>query len=93
MTPTFALNVLPADCDAIYDPEQWPHKQVPLKSPITPQELARYKFAAGSMAPKVEAACRFVQATGGRAGVGRLQDAVEIVRGTRGTVIAASTAG
>jgi carbamate kinase len=41
----------------------------------------------GSMGPKVEAACRFVEATGGRAYIGRLEDAVELLAGSRGTVI------
>ena len=79
-----------ADCDAIFDPGRWPGEKVALPSPITPRQLAAYgSFASGSMGPKVEAACRFVQATGGRAGVGRLADAVEIMRGRKGTIIAA----
>jgi carbamate kinase len=39
------------------------------------------------MGPKVDAACRFVEATGRRAMIGRLQDAVELLEGTRGTII------
>jgi basic amino acid/polyamine antiporter, APA family len=35
--------------------------------------------------PKVEAACRFVEATGNRAVIGRLDDALEMLEGTRGT--------
>jgi carbamate kinase len=54
---------------------------------VTPQELRGYSFAPGSMAPKVEAACRFVEATGGLAGIGRLQDATAIMAGTRGTIV------
>ncbi len=42
-------------------------------------------FAAGSMGPKVEAACRFAEATGGLAAIGALQDAPAILRGERGT--------
>jgi len=44
-------------------------------------------FAAGSMGPKVAAACRFVNATGHGAGIGPLDDAVAIVRGEAGTRI------
>ena len=53
-----------------------------------PEELRGLEFAAGSMAPKVEAACRFVETTGGRAGIGALEDAVAIVRGEAGTMVA-----
>ncbi len=84
---TSALPNVRADCEAIYDPQQWPEKRVPLPSPLSLQQLAGSKFAAGSMGPKVEAACRFVAATGGRAGVGRIEDAVEIMRGSKGTII------
>jgi carbamate kinase len=40
------------------------------------------------MAPKVEAACRFVEATGGTAAIGALADAGAIVRGETGTIVA-----
>jgi carbamate kinase len=54
-----------------------------------PWELRRITFAAGSMGPKVEAACRFVEATRGVAGIGALADAGAILRGDAGTRIAA----
>ena len=49
---------------------------------------ARSSFASGSMAPKVEAACRFVEAGGRLAAIGALDDAAAIVRGEAGTVVA-----
>lgn len=52
---------------------------------ITPAELRGMNFAAGSMAPKVAAACDFVEATGGMAGIGALDSAGEILAGTAGT--------
>jgi carbamate kinase len=52
---------------------------------VTTAELRVLSFAPGSMAPKVEAACRFVEATGGVAGIGALADAAAILRGERGT--------
>jgi carbamate kinase len=55
--------------------------------PTTPAALRAHDFPAGSMGPKVEAACRFVEATGATAGIGRLQDAQAILAGTAGTVI------
>jgi len=53
----------------------------------TPAALRALKFPAGSMGPKVEAACRFVEATGKPAMIGQLDDAAGLVRGTRGTVV------
>ena len=55
----------------------------------TPTELRQLAFADGSMGPKVEAACRFVEATRGIAGIGQLADARAILQGHRGTTIAA----
>ena len=52
-----------------------------------PDSLARLQFAAGSMGPKVEAACRFAQTTGGVSGVGALEDAADIIRGRAGTQV------
>ena len=53
----------------------------------TPAELRTMQFANGSMGPKVEAACRFVEATGGRAAIGSLEDASHIVEGKAGTLV------
>ena len=53
----------------------------------TPAALLSHGFATGSMGPKVQAACRFVQATGRRAAIGRLEDAVAIAGGTAGTLV------
>ncbi len=49
--------------------------------------LRRESFPAGSMGPKVDAACRFVEATGRPAMIGNLTDAVELLAGRTGTVI------
>jgi carbamate kinase len=54
---------------------------------IAAAALRGRSFPAGSMGPKVEAACRFVEATGRPAMIGRLEDAVELLQGTRGTII------
>lgn len=53
----------------------------------TPAELRALELPAGSMGPKVEAACRFVERTGARAAIGSLEDAPAIVRGEAGTAI------
>jgi len=56
-----------------------------------PAQLRRLELAPGSMGPKAEAAARFVEATGGRAGIGALADALAIVNGDAGTIVAAGT--
>jgi len=53
----------------------------------TPAALRAQSFPDGSMGPKVEAACRFVEATGKPAMIGRLADAAELLPGTCGTVV------
>jgi carbamate kinase len=54
---------------------------------ITPDALDTMEFAAGSMGPKITAACDFVRAGGTLAGIGRLQDARAIVEGQAGTQV------
>lgn len=55
----------------------------------TPRRLRAQSFARGSMGPKVEAACRFVEAGGGRAAIGALEDLAGLVDGTAGTQVRA----
>ena len=59
----------------------------------TPRALRSLSFPDGSMGPKVEAACRFVEATGKRAVIGRLEDALEMLAGTQGTTVESDVAG
>jgi carbamate kinase len=52
-----------------------------------PNELRRRSFAAGSMGPKIEAACRFVEHTGREAAIGALGDLAAVARSEAGTHI------
>jgi carbamate kinase len=54
---------------------------------VTPGELRARSFPVGSMGPKVEAACRFAELTGGFAAIGRLADAAALLTGAAGTVV------
>jgi carbamate kinase len=54
----------------------------------TPTELRQLTFAAGSMAPKIEAACRFAERTGGEAVIGALAELAAVARGEVGTRVA-----
>jgi carbamate kinase len=63
----------------------WGTPQARRLSEVSAGELAGMTFAAGSMGPKVQAACRFTERTGGMAAIGSLADAAEILQGRRGT--------
>jgi len=54
---------------------------------VTTRELRARTFPDGSMGPKVEAACRFAEATGGVAAIGRLDDAEALLAGKTGTIV------
>lgn len=54
---------------------------------VTPEQLKSFSFAAGSMGPKVSAACDFVTRTGKPAAIGRLEDLAGMVAGTHGTIV------
>jgi carbamate kinase len=79
------LFVMATDVDAVY--ENWGTADQRRIESVTPAELRRLQFAAGSMGPKVEAAARFVDATGKRAAIGALDDIEQIVNGTAGTQV------
>jgi carbamate kinase len=77
------LFVMATDVDGVY--AGWGAPDQRRLDRITPQELRAMDFAAGSMGPKVEAAARFVEATGKRAAIGSLEDIEKIVDGAAGT--------
>jgi carbamate kinase len=52
-----------------------------------PDEIEPLEFAAGSMGPKVLAACQFARTSGGQAAIGQLSDLIRILEGRAGTVI------
>ena len=71
------------DVEGVFDGWGTPDQQVIRHA--TPQTLSEKTFPAGSMGPKVEAACDFARATGGFAAIGRLADCIALVEGTTGT--------
>lgn len=58
-----------------------------------PDDLEKLGFAAGSMGPKVQAACEFARQTGKTAVIGSLSDIEAIVQGSAGTRISTATPG
>jgi carbamate kinase len=62
--------------------------------PVTAAELRGYaaegQFASGSMGPKVEAVCRFVESGGDRAAITSLDRIADAVDGNAGTIVTAT---
>jgi carbamate kinase len=79
------LFVMATDVDGVY--LDWGTPEQRRLGQVTPEELAGYEFAAGSMGPKVEAAARFAVKAGRRAAIGSLADIDGIVAGTAGTSV------
>jgi carbamate kinase len=77
--------VLATDVDAVYagygTAEQRPIARA------TPAGLRREEFPTGSMGPKVEAVCRFVERTGGRGAIGSLEQLEQMLEGRAGTQV------
>jgi carbamate kinase len=85
------LFLMLTDVDAVY--RDW---GTPRARPIrcgSPDAFREISFSEGSMAPKVEAGCEFVAQTGGQAGIGQLKDAVNILKGSAGTLISGKVTG
>jgi carbamate kinase len=82
------LYVMATDVDGVY--ADWGTPEQRRLERVTPEELSASSFAAGSMGPKVEAAMRFVNATGKRAAIGSLAQIEQIVDGTAGTQVVPS---
>ena len=59
---------------------------------ISPQLIRQFPFPVGSMGPKVEAGCEFVEQTGGVACIGSLKDVLAMLKGDAGTMITKETA-
>jgi carbamate kinase len=72
---------------------EWGTRTAEPISHTTPAELRRERFAAGSMGPKVEAACRFVERTGCVAAIGALEELADVAHGYAGTQVAPRAAG
>lgn len=71
-------------------PAVWTRWPMPEGEPIrntTAAELRALRFDPGSMGPKVEAACRFVEKTGRVAAIGAINEAERILAGSAGTTV------
>ena len=79
------LFVMATDAEAVFI--DWGTPQAKAIHRANPEAILEHKFPAGSMGPKVDAACRFAKVTGHKAAIGALADIEAIVRGEKGTII------
>jgi carbamate kinase len=84
------VYIMATDVDGVYTDWGTPNQR--RLDRITPGELEALDFPAGSMGPKVDAATEFVEATGGRAVIGSLDQIDGLVAGTAGTNVVTAPA-
>ena len=77
--------VIVTDVDAVYADWGTPDQRAIRRA--TPAELGASEFAAGSMGPKVRAACMFAERTGGVAAIGSITETQALLRGEAGTTV------
>jgi carbamate kinase len=73
------------DVDAVY--LNWGKDDQKAIRRASPNSISKLGFPAGSMGPKVEAACEFARGSGGIACIGSLKNAREMLAGEAGTAI------
>lgn len=85
------LLILATDVEAVY--ADWGTPETRAIKRASPDAIRSYDFPAGSMGPKVDAACRFAELTGKAAAIGALKDLPAIVEGRAGTTVTAAANG
>jgi len=85
------LFIMLTDADAVYVDWGMPTQKAIRRG--SPAALSAMKFAAGSMGPKVNAACRFASATGKKAVIGALADLDKIIAGEAGSTVSPKESG
>jgi carbamate kinase len=85
------LFIMATDAEAVFI--DWGKPTAKAIRGANPDSMRAYQFPAGSMGPKVDAACQFAEATGKSAAIGALKDLPAIVRGAAGTTITKAATG
>ena len=85
------LLVMATDVDGVY--LDWGTPAQRRIARADPASLRGQCFAEGSMGPKIEAACAFVEGAGGTAVIGSLEDISQLVEGQAGTIVTAAAEG
>jgi carbamate kinase len=79
------LFIMATDAEAVFT--DWGTPQAKRIHRANPDAISAFDFPAGSMGPKVEAACQFARLTGKTAAIGSLADIAGIAAGTHGTLV------
>jgi carbamate kinase len=85
------IFIMLTDADSVY--VDWGKPTQKAIRSASPDALSAMTFAAGSMGPKVDAACRFARATGKKAAIGELAALAAIIAGTSGTTVSTQEPG
>ena len=83
--------IMATDADAVF--VDWGEPTAKAFRRASPKAMRDFSFPAGSMGPKVDAACHFAEATGKAAAIGALKDLAAIIRGEAGTTITSAVSG
>jgi carbamate kinase len=79
------ILIMATDAEAVF--LDWGKPTAKAFRRASPKAMRDHSFPAGSMGPKVEAACLFAELTGKAAAIGALKDLPAIVRGEAGTTV------
>ena len=85
--------IMATDADAAYVDFGKPTQKAIARAHPDALEAISPEFAAGSMLPKVQAACEFARQSGHRAAIGGLTDIAEMLTGTAGTIVSTEAPG
>ena len=85
------VYIMATDADAVF--LDWGKPAAKAFRRANPKAMRDFSFPAGSMGPKVDAACHFAEATGKAAAIGALKDLAAILRGEAGTTITSAASG
>jgi carbamate kinase len=77
--------IMATDADAVF--VDWGKPAAKAFRKASPEAIRAFSFPAGSMGPKVDAACRFAESTGKVAAIGALKDLRSILAGKAGTTV------
>ena len=79
------IFIMATDAEAVF--LDWGKPTAKAFRRASPKAMRDHSFPAGSMGPKVEAACLFAELTGKAAAIGALKDLPAIIRGEAGTTV------
>ena len=85
------LFIMATDVDAVYS--GWGTPRAKAVKRASPDAIGVYEFPAGSMGPKVDAACQFARRTGAAAAIGALAELPAILEGQAGTTVSGNLSG